>query len=75
MATSGDHGRVEELREQLRLSRRTARVLAAAESADELENRFSKADLYEMAQGADISGRSSMTKTELVDALRRVGRL
>ena len=31
----------------------------------------SKAHLYELAQQADISGRSTMTKDELVDALQR----
>ena len=31
----------------------------------------SKAHLYELAQRADISGRSTMTKDELVDALQR----
>jgi hypothetical protein len=32
---------------------------------------LSKEELYELAQKADISGRSDMSKQELVDALRR----
>lgn len=40
-----------------------------AKGAAELEER-SKKELYEMAQEADIPGRSGMTKDELVEALR-----
>lgn len=66
--------RVAELR-QRGLSSRSAGILAAAEFQGDLSEAFTKAELYEMAGAADIHGRSSMTKAELVDALRGVGRL
>jgi hypothetical protein len=34
--------------------------------------RMTKAELYERARDADVPGRSTMTKDELAEALRRV---
>lgn len=43
----------------------------AGESAGGVDANASKDHLYEQAQKLDISGRSDMTKNELVDALRK----
>lgn len=65
---------IDELRER-GVSRRTARVLAAAERQEAPPQDLRKDQLYAMAREADIPGRSSMTKQELLDALRSAGRL
>lgn len=36
-----------------------------------VDEKSSKADLYEVAQDLDIEGRSKMTKTELLEAIRQ----
>ena len=36
-----------------------------------VDAKSSKADLYEVAQDLDIEGRSKMTKTELLEAIRK----
>jgi DNA end-binding protein Ku len=41
--------------------------------AEELE-KLNKGELYELAQEADIPGRSQMDRTELIDAVRKVAR-
>lgn len=42
----------------------------AAPSGPEVSESSSKAELYEIAQDLDIEGRSKMTKTELLAAIR-----
>ena len=48
-----------------------AQARAGGETAGGVDANATKAELYEKAQDADIEGRSTMSKDELVDALRR----
>jgi len=48
--------------------KRAERVTAGDSSAPSLES-LTKAELYELASGADIAGRSSMKREELIEAL------
>ncbi|MTB53851.1 hypothetical protein E1J53_0022965 [Lewinella sp. W8] len=43
-------------------------IIEAYEAVEELEEK-TKEELYQMAQDADIEGRSEMNKAELVEAL------
>jgi hypothetical protein len=51
---------------------RVRRLLPRPGRSDELET-LTKEELYERARAAGISGRSEMTKEQLIDALRRSG--
>jgi cation transport regulator ChaB len=45
-----------------------------ARSGEGVDERATKEHLYEIAQELDVSGRSRMTKSELLDAIRRANR-
>lgn len=71
----------EELRDEGNSKQKSARIANAAANSSRSEvgrkggksgsyEDWSKSELYDKAKELDVSGRSTMTKSELIDALR-----
>lgn len=71
-----DDEKYEALRDEGYSKEKAARIANAGDEASRKGGRqpsydeWTKEDLYERAQELDIEGRSSMTRSELIDALR-----